>query len=60
MGSDMSRELRWRARRLAIALAALAAIAGCFALSCGSRQSDEVVFWQFQPPEVMAELVKQF
>ncbi len=43
--------------RIALTLLALAA---CVASACSKKAPDEVVFWQFQPPEIMSELVSQF
>ena len=41
-------------------LLAIALAAACFAISCSRQSSEDLVFWQFQPPEIMAELVGRF
>ena len=47
-------------RRGHVAAIAVVALAGTLFAGCARQSPDEVVFWQFQPPEVMAGLVKQF
>jgi len=44
----------------AIGAIAVVALAATLFAGCAKQSRDEVVFWQFQPPEVMAGLVKQF
>jgi multiple sugar transport system substrate-binding protein len=41
-------------------LLAIALAAAGFAISCSRQSSEDLVFWQFQPPEIMAELVREF
>ena len=58
------RAARWLAGEAfgpgAVRALALALILGVCALSCSRKASDEIVFWQFQPPEIMEGILADF